>query len=214
METPFFHRIVRIVERSRRLRRARLRRPEMGGKKCGHFPGKEEPDVGCPDGDRPRSFDTRFIDTDDTVVGFPDAEEKPRPERNVPGDDEKFPSRWPPRRTFDDPLPYHAAHEPSSDPPPGHDPRRRAPAHRRSQPRHASRPGKRSRLEHLRDHDPPQAVAEEMHPLPVRRLDERPKSARRLPEPPSPGAVPEVAYAETRLLEAAAEDAHLPPRHP
>jgi len=33
----------------------------------GHFPGQEQPDVGGPNGDRPRSFDARFLDTDDAV---------------------------------------------------------------------------------------------------------------------------------------------------
>src|SRR5659263_139275 len=43
--------------------------PEMLGKERGHFPGQEQPDVGCANGDRPRSFDARFFDTDDAVMG-------------------------------------------------------------------------------------------------------------------------------------------------
>ena len=88
----------------------------MVGKERGHFPGQEQPDVGCPNGDRPRPFDARFLDTDDAVVGLGEAEKKPRPQRNVPRDDEKFLSSHPLRRTFDDPLP---------DPPTSHRPTRR-----------------------------------------------------------------------------------------
>ena len=95
-----------------------------------------------PYGDHPRSFDARFLDTDDAVVGLGETKKKPRPQRNVPGDDEKFPSSRPLRRMFDDPLPDHAAHEPSPGPAAGHDPRRCAPAHRSPQHRHATRPRK------------------------------------------------------------------------
>ena len=156
----------------------------MVGKERGHFPGQEQPDVRRSNGDRPRSFDARFFDTDDPVVGLGETEKKPRPQRNVPGDDEKFPSSRPLRRMFDDPLPDHAAHEPSPGPAPGHDPRRRAPAHRSPQHRNATRPRKGGIFEHLRDHDAPQAVPDDVHPLPFRRLDELPQGARRLREPP------------------------------
>ena len=51
--------------------------PEMVGKKHGHFPGQEQPDVRRPYGDHPRLIDTRFFDADDTVVRFAEAEKKP-----------------------------------------------------------------------------------------------------------------------------------------
>jgi len=140
--------------------------------------------VGSPDRDRARSLDARFFDTDDAVVGLFETEEKPRSQRDVTGDDEKVPSPGPLRWMFDDPLPDHAAHEPSPGPAPGHDPRRRAPAHRSTQHRHATRPRKGGLLEHLRNHDAPQAVPDKVNPLPFRRLDELPKGDRRLRETP------------------------------
>src|SRR3990170_5522673 len=186
----------------------------MAGQDRGHFPRKEQPDVGRAYGDVPRAFDARFLHEDDAVVRLGKAEQKPRPRGDAPCDDEKAPPSRPPRRMLDDSLADPPAHEPSPEPAAGHDSCRRAPPHRGPQHRHASRPGMGALLEHLRDHDPPQAVPDEVHALPFRRLDERPEGLRRLREISPPGAVPEVAHAETRLLETTAEDVHLRSRHP
>jgi hypothetical protein len=50
-------------------------------------------------------------------------------------------------------------------------------------------------------------VPDEVYPLRIRPLDELPERVRRLGETAPPGAVPEVAHAETRLLEAAGANA-------
>ncbi len=60
--------------------------------------------MGRAHGDVPRAFDARLLHEDDAVVRLGEAEQKPRPQWNVPGDDEKVPSSRPPRRILDDSL--------------------------------------------------------------------------------------------------------------
>src|SRR3989304_1054493 len=63
----------------------------MAGQDRGHFPRKEQPDVGRAYGDVPRAFDARFLHEDDAVVRLGKAEQKPRPQGDVPCDDAKVP---------------------------------------------------------------------------------------------------------------------------